>query len=276
MLAMISTLLLLFLPPVVQGDPMLHATFEGKEYYFNLKKAGFDGIDPTTLNRQILHQWFTEVAKDLNEQPQSARYDQRRIVPHQFGKEVKIAEMDTWPDLIHEYMGKTVQVPVKMLQPRLTTEELRTLKHHLLSAYTTRYNPHMFNRSHNLRLASKSIDHVVVMPGENFSFNKIVGKRTLSRGYREARVIIKGEFSEDVGGGICQTSSTLYNSVDRAGLKIVQRVGHSRKVPYVPRNRDATVSWNGPDFKFLNQRNSPILIVSEVKDGKITILIYSS
>jgi vancomycin resistance protein YoaR len=273
---MICTFLTLFLSPGVQGDPVLHATFEGKEYYFDLQKAGFDGIDPTTLNRQILHQWFNDIAKDINAQPQSARYDQRQIVPHLLGKQVNIAEMDTWPDLIHEYMGRPVQVPVKKLRPRLTTLELKMLKRHFLSAYTTRYSRRMSNRSHNLRLAAKSIDHIVVMPGETFSFNRIVGRRTVARGYREAKVIIKGEFGEDVGGGICQTSSTLYNSVDRAGLKILERVGHSRHVPYVPKNRDATVSWNGPDFRFVNQRNSPILIVSEVKDGKITILIFSS
>jgi hypothetical protein len=91
-----------------------------------------------------------------------------------------------------------------------------------------------------------------------------------------ASVIVRGELSEGDGGGICQLSSTLYNSVDRAGLKIVQRYSHSRNVPYVPPGRDATVSWDGPDFTFQNQYNQPILIRSNARGGTIIVTLYSS
>jgi vancomycin resistance protein YoaR len=91
-----------------------------------------------------------------------------------------------------------------------------------------------------------------------------------------APVIVRGELSEGIGGGICQVSSTLYNAVDRAGLEIVQRYSHSRRVPYVPRGRDATVSWYGPDFVFRNKLNQPILIQSKIYGGQMIVLIFSS
>ncbi|MFC0273010.1 VanW family protein [Metabacillus herbersteinensis] len=87
---------------------------------------------------------------------------------------------------------------------------------------------------------------------------------------------LKGELSEGVGGGICQVSSTLFNAVDRAGVKIIERYSHSRRVPYVPPNRDATVSWYGPDFTFSNHHNMPLLIRATVIGGQLHIMIFSS
>src|SRR5690606_24482567 len=113
----------------------------------------------------------------------------------------------------------------------------------LIGQYVTYYNSRNKNRSHNISLAAKSINNYVLFPGEVFSFNKVVGQRTISKGYMRAKVIVRGEFSEGIGGGICQVSSTLYNAADHAGLKIMQRYSHSRSVPYVPPGRDATVNW---------------------------------
>ena len=127
-----------------------------------------------------------------------------------------------------------------------------------------------------MTLAVKAIDNVVVFPGESFSFNKVVGKRTASKGYMRAPVIVKGELAEDIGGGICQVSSTLFNAVDHTGVQIVERFSHSRKVPYVPPGRDATVSWYGPDFVFKNNLNQPILIKAKISNGNVLVRIYSS
>jgi vancomycin resistance protein YoaR len=91
-----------------------------------------------------------------------------------------------------------------------------------------------------------------------------------------ARVIVKGEFSEGIGGGICQVSSTLFNAIDNAGLQTIQRYSHTRSVPYVPSGRDATVSWYGPDFSFKNKYNQPILIRATIQGGMVSIMVYSS
>nr|WP_237706217.1 VanW family protein [Ornithinibacillus scapharcae] len=87
---------------------------------------------------------------------------------------------------------------------------------------------------------------------------------------------MRGELSEDIGGGICQVSSTLFNAVDMNGITIVERYSHSRRVPYVPPGKDATVSWWGPDFSFKNELSHPILIRSKAKDGRLAIRIFTS
>src|SRR5699024_8549970 len=102
---------------------------------------------------------------------------------------------------------------------------------------------------------------------ETFSFNNVVGKRTKEKGYKKAPVIVKGELAEDIGGGICQVSSTLFNAVNLQGIEIVERYSHSREVPYVPPGKDATVSWWGPDFVFKNRYSHPVLIRAIVEKG---------
>src|SRR5699024_4389198 len=120
-----------------------------------------------------------------------------------------------------------------------------------------------------------AIDSHVVFPGETFSFNKIVGKRTEEKGYKRAPVIVKGELAEDIGGGIRQTSSTLYNAVDLKGIEIVERYSHSRTVPYVPYGRDATVAWCGRDLSSKNKLHQPILIRAKAANGKMEINFFS-
>jgi vancomycin resistance protein YoaR len=255
--------------------PTMILTYEGKQWVFYLNEIGFDGIDPTTLNQERAMEWIARTLEhELNRPARSAYYRDRRVVPHQDGREVDREQIKEWLNHIHEVMGQPLEVPLNWIKPSLTTEKLQHLKEKRIGTYTTYYNHHNANRSHNIHLSVQAIDHKVLLPGEVFSFNRIVGPRSLGKGYRRARIIVKGEYSEGIGGGICQTSSTLYNSVDKAGLRIVERQTHSKHVSYVPRNRDATVSWGGPDFKFQNQLNEPILIVAKAKYGRLTISVY--
>lgn len=156
--------------------------------------------------------------------------------------------------------GKTIEAPSYPIYPKVDAELLASIRVKSIGYYVTYFNSNNSNRSHNIALAAQAIDNAVVFPGETFSFNQVVGIRTANRGYKRAGVIVRGELSEGIGGGICQVSSTLYNAIDRAGLKIVKRYSHSRNVPYVPPGRDATVSWGGPDFVFENVYNQPVLI----------------
>ena len=112
------------------------------------------------------------------------------------------------------------------------------------------------------------------MPGEVFSYNTTVGKRTAAAGYKSAAVYVGGEVTNGIGGGICQVSSTLYNSVLLANLEIVARDNHCFNPGYVPVSRDATVSWGGPDFQFKNNRNYPIKIVCTGTGGVVKTQIY--
>lgn len=263
--------------PIFGVDPSSEMKFidQEKQWTLPLQKIGFDGVDPTTLNRKEFFYWVHHhLEKEINRPPRSAYFNKGHIIPHQRGRTVDRRTLDNWLDLIHFYIGKPVKVPVLYQEPKLTTLQLKRLKEKRLATYTTQFNPRNFNRSHNIYLSAQSIDHFILFPGETFSFNRVVGQRTVQRGYKMAQVIVKGEYSEGVGGGICQTSSTLFNSVDQAGLEIVERVSHSKRVTYVPKKRDATVSWYGPDFRFKNQLNEPIVIVAQTSGGRITVSIY--
>lgn len=169
-----------------------------------------------------------------------------------------------------------LEVPLQAIYPGIDSELLGNIRAEKIGEYITFFNSHNKERNNNILLAAKAIDNYVLFPGEMFSFNKVVGERTAGKGYMPATVIVKGEFSEDFGGGICQVSSTLFNAVDNAGLNVVKRYSHSREVSYVPPKRDATVSWNGPDLIFKNEYNQPILILAKTLENKIKIELYSS
>lgn len=144
----------------------------------------------------------------------------------------------------------------------------------LYASYTTSYvnNP---DRTNNLKLASKAINGTVIAPGQTFSFNQVVGKRTEAKGYKKAP-IFAGQTSTTmgVGGGICQVASTMFNTALNANVKIVERKQHSQKVSYVSNGRDAAIYWGNTDFKWKNNTDYPIKIVMKCENGKITCSFY--
>ncbi|WP_374702901.1 VanW family protein [Bacillus sp. T33-2] len=170
----------------------------------------------------------------------------------------------------------SVEVPSIITYPKVDSELLSNIGIQLLGHYVTFYNSGNKERSHNISLAAEAINSQVVFPGETFSFNKAVGRRTAAKGYLPAPIIVRGELSEGIGGGICQVSSTLFNAVDRSGLQIIERYSHSKRVPYVPPGRDATVSWYGPDFTFKNKYNQPVLIRAKAGHGQMAVFLYSA
>lgn len=143
----------------------------------------------------------------------------------------------------------------------------------VLGTFTTRYDASNKNRSNNIMLASNKIDGTVILPGETFSYNQIVGKRTIDAGYKEAGAYAGGKVVQEVGGGICQVSSTLYNAVLYANLEVVDRSNHYFETSYVDAGRDATVSWGTVDFKFKNNRKYPIKVEAVSKNGVTKISI---
>lgn len=144
----------------------------------------------------------------------------------------------------------------------------------MLSTFTTRYDASNYNRSTNIELATKSINGTVIMPGEVFSYNQTIGRTTLEKGYKEGTAYVGGKVVPDVGGGICQVSSTLYNTALLANLEIVERSNHLFETSYVSPSRDATVYWGSIDFKFKNTRSYPIKIVGTAKNGVVKIDLY--
>ena len=138
---------------------------------------------------------------------------------------------------------------------------------YLISEFTTKYDASNVNRSTNLRIAAEKINGTVLMPGEEFSYNKVVGKRTVEEGYKDAKIYADGGVVDGLAGGICQISSTLYNAVLLANLEVTERYNHTYTTSYLPGGRDATVVWGSKDFKFVNSRTYPIKIEASVKNG---------
>lgn len=129
-------------------------------------------------------------------------------------------------------------------------------------------------RVQNIRLAVDKISQKVIKPGQTFSFNKTVGKRTLAAGFQFAPAIVRASLKEVVGGGICQVSSTLFNAVLLSDLEIVERFRHHTPINYLPLGMDATVSWETKDFRFRNNSEGPIQIIGRVSDETISFEIY--
>lgn len=166
-------------------------------------------------------------------------------------------------------------IPLKKIQPQIKVSDLDADAFpDLLSTFTTKYGTGDANRNINIALAAKSINSVVLMPGETFSYNDLIGECSTKTGYKAATIYMNGELSTGIGGGICQVSTTLYNTVLRANLEIVERRNHSLGVTYVPSGQDAMVSIGTQDFKFKNNREYPIKVVAYVGTGSVTCQIY--
>ncbi|SDL97170.1 VanW family protein [Sediminibacillus halophilus] len=235
-------------------------------------------IEGLWLDMEKYKQFQEEVASQVYREPVNARIDVNgRITPAKPGRELDLEQFNhQFAAFFYGREVSKVETPLRVVHPRVDEELLASIRERKIGQYVTYYNENNKERSKNVALAAEAIDSHVVFPNETFSFNGVVGKRTKEKGYLPAPVIVKGELAEDIGGGICQISSTLYNAVDQAGVKIIERYSHSRRVPYVPPGRDATVSWYGPDFSFENDYNQPILIRAKAVNGRVLINIFSS
>ena len=143
-----------------------------------------------------------------------------------------------------------------------------------LATFTTRYDVSDVNRTTNLVIACQKINGKVILAGETFSYNKTLGPRTTAAGYKNGKVYEGGKVVDGIGGGICQISSTLYNTVLMANLEIVERRNHQFVTSYLPAGRDATVVYGMTDFKFKNTRKYPVKIVASAKNGIATVSIF--
>lgn len=216
-----------------------------------------------------------KIHNEIYKEAQNAYYtkDPFTVYPHVDGVDFDITIEEANNLLNGE--EQQITIPLKIITPAVTTNQIGTEAFpNLLSTYSTTFSTSNVNRSTNIRLAAKKVNGVVLMPGEEFSYNKVVGQRTAAAGYKSAAVYSGGKVVNGIGGGICQVSSTLYNAILRANLQTVKRSNHRFATGYVPLSTDATVSWGGPEFIFKNSRKYPIKIVCQVIGGKIKVDIY--
>lgn len=167
------------------------------------------------------------------------------------------------------------EISLKITKPTKTVKDIGTEAFpDLLATFSTNYNAGNANRTTNLKLAANKINGTVLLPNEEFSYNKVVGERTIKAGYKMAATYSNGAVVDGLGGGICQISSTLYDAVVMANLKITTRRNHQFVTSYLPAGKDATVVWGSQDFKFVNSRKYPIRITATVQNGVATIQVW--
>ncbi len=167
------------------------------------------------------------------------------------------------------------EIPLKITKPTKTVKQIGTEAFpDLLATCTTSYKASNVDRTTNLKLAANKINGVVLLPNEEFSYNKVVGERTISAGYKMAATYASGKVVDGLGGGICQISSTLYDAVVFANLNVTTRRNHQFVTSYLPAGKDATVVWGSQDFKFVNSRKYPVRIVATVEGGNATIQVW--
>lgn len=183
-------------------------------------------------------------------------------------------DIESAKGLLNEEKDEYV-IKLTVKKPTVTTSMLGSeIFPNELGTFTTKYDVSNTNRTTNLRLATNKINGTVLLPGEEFSYNKVVGERTISAGYKEAKIYSNGQVVDGLGGGICQISSTLYNAVVFANLDVTVRRNHMFVTSYVSQGRDATVVYGSQDFKFKNNRKYPVKIVASVSNGIAKISIY--
>lgn len=171
--------------------------------------------------------------------------------------------------------GDKVEIKLVKDIPEVKVENLNdVLFKDVLGEFTTTYDQSYTARVTNLQVAAKNINGTILYPGDEFSYNKVVGERTAARGFKKAHVFSGGKVVDGLGGGICQVSSTLYNAVLLANLEVTSRTAHMMHTGYVKPSFDATVVYGSIDFKFKNNRETPVKIEATVKNGKAVIKIY--
>lgn len=146
----------------------------------------------------------------------------------------------------------------------------------IIGTYTTYFGSSTKERKTNIRLASDTLNGTVIKPNSEFSFNETIGPNKKEKGYLPSKIFIDGKESIGIGGGICQVSSTLYNSLYYLNFDITERNPHSKKVNYVPNDRDAATSYGGIDFKFINNKKYPIKIKTMVTDSSLRVDIVKT
>ena len=212
----------------------------------------------------------------LHGEMENASYDAASgsIVPEQFGADFDVAAAQTALD--GAAPGETVSVPAVIEEPEVTASDLKMLLFRDVLGEARTHVSGSAGRIGNVKLSAKLINGIVLNSGDTFSYNDSVGKRTEARGFKPAPAYVKGETVDEVGGGICQTSSTLYLACLLSNMEITERYAHRYVPAYIDWGMDATVSWGGPDYKFTNNTLYPVKIVTEYSKGYLTIKLLGT
>jgi len=231
-------------------------------------------IEFTTREAEPLS--IQEVHEAVSGEMENAKYDTETggIIPEKRG-----ASFDTVSAqraLTNALPGETVSIPADIQEPEITAEALKAVLFRDLMGECTTHVGGTAARINNVRLASSAFNGTVLNSGDVFSYNGTVGQRTTAKGYKAAPAYVQGETVDEIGGGVCQPSSTLYYACLLANMEITERYAHRYIPSYITRGMDATVSWGGPDYKFTNNTKYPLKIVASYKNNYLTVQLWGT
>ena len=217
-----------------------------------------------------------ELHDQLHGEMKNASYDAATgtIVPEQPGADFDVDAVQSAMDKAAP--GETLTLDAAIEEPEVTAKELKAVLFRDVLGEAKTHVSGSAGRIGNVKLSAQTINGIVLNSGDIFSYNQSVGKRTEARGYKPAPAYVKGETVDEVGGGICQTSSTLYLACLLGNLEITERYAHRYIPAYISAGMDATVSWGGPDYKFTNNTLYPIKIVTSYSGGYLTVKLLGT
>lgn len=233
-------------------------------------------------NDEAIKKFISGIEKEINKSPTDAIIKMSIEGTIQIQSDIKgsIVEREKLYQCIEDAIktGRSgdiyINAPVKKTESEITKSKLSGINT-CISSFSTSFKSSSFMRANNINVCINAINGTLLMPGEVFSFNEVVGERTKERGYMEAPVIINNKIESGIGGGICQVSSTLYNAILKTGIQNIERINHSLPSSYVGLGLDATVDWENIDFKFTNTLDYPIYIEGHTQNENLYINIFS-
>lgn len=235
-----------------------------------------------SISKEKLRGVLDNITREVRVPPRDARIvitpgDTVEIVESSAGTGVDLdAAYNDLQDIIREDEEPYIRLGLIEVQPAQTTEDIVNLRvNGLIARFTTNFDIKKTNRVYNIRVAAAALDGLILKPGEEFSFNKVVGPRSQEAGYKLAPTILNREFIDSLGGGVCQVSTTLYNTLLLADIDILERSSHSLVVAYVPLGQDAAVAYGGKDLRFRNNLSSAIVIKTSVSAGSLTFKLFA-
>ncbi len=224
------------------------------------------GLLPGEVAAQVRHEarvrYVAPVSATLN-------HPDGQVVPDRSGRRLDVAA--TLRRIWQAKQGTDVLPVIRVVHARWRTADIESLTE-VLGQYRT-WIDGSSGRYMNIAKGAGRINNRILFPGETFSTLTAIGDVTKEPGWHRAPVIVWGGYTEGVGGGLCQVSSTLYNAVHKADLKIVERHHHAKPVHYVPHGRDATIAWPDLDFRFANNRSTPVVVKAQVRGGALRVTI---
>ena len=244
---------------------------EGQSYSVSYK------VDDAALST-----WITEIDKAVYKDPQNAslkiKNGQVNVTNDVKGSKLNQEQLKT--AIIESFSTNqkqdfSINAPIEAVPAKITAETLNKVNHKI-GSFTTYFSGGQSNRNYNIKLATETIDSYLLMPGESFSFNNYVGDTTADKGYRPAGSFLDGEVVNSYGGGVCQVSTTLYNSIIKAGIVPDVRFNHSMRVYYVPIGQDAAIAYPYKDLAFTNPYDTPVYIEGAYNSGSVTFTVYST